>query len=843
MPGSSNGMPIGAPIGAPIGSSNPIGSAAGRNPIGAPFGRKTQWGVTSSGGREVTTPPVPPPARSRVSGDGHDGGSAPPGGSRRSQWDERGGGGASESTGGSRRSQWDERSGGGGCGSGTTEGTSRRSQWDERGSVPAPADKARGVGGGAVVGGTRDPVLDKARGSIAARLDSREGTVPVGAAAVAANRGVHVPACLSPTAPPSQKTRPVILVSNLSPQISSSDLRQLFEASHVDVDSVQIPVDKDSGRTKGHALVALQVDNPEDMDVAADFAVHRLQGARIGGMAISIEVKISPGLGKGGVRPGVVGPAVVPAGKGVPPPNAAMPAVPGAAGRGVTVPPKGKKTQICTYWKDGRCTRGQLCSFAHGDHELEPTARAAYLAAQPQPPKIIRAPTLSSDPKFVTNRKTQICVYWKDGRCTRGVSCSFAHGEEELLNSRAPPPRPVPEPVRPQPESRRTQRDRTERRHSKSRSPRRPKPVTFSKRDTLAAVDRTECAVLEPEPDDTSDKKAKEAGAGSDSPVVCEDDEPAKAAPLSPSRDPMVPPPAPFLLNEEGLTQLADLYGVGLKLLQDIGWRPGMGVGKDPGGKLEPVSLQALSLASTRYGMRDRRCLGRKAPRKYKDSDAPTSDGAGGSSSSSRSGSRSSRKSSKSSRSSVRSKSRSRSKRKPRKPPAPPVRSAGHREKVPVKSRSRSASKSKSSPRSISSSSSCSSSSSSRSGRRRRARRLRRSRPRAADKGGFSSTAGAAGAGAAGAAGAGAGAAGAAAGAAVLAPSSQVKEPPEIAQAKKQVLAKLTMMKNIEPKEQRAKEFRLLLREWHPDKNPERIDMATAVFQFLQKGKSLLNLK
>lgn len=73
--------------------------------------------------------------------------------------------------------------------------------------------------------------------------------------------------------------------------------------------------------------------------------------------------------------------------------------------------------------------------------------------------------------------------------------------------------------------------------------------------------------------------------------------------------------------------------------------------------------------------------------------------------------------------------------------------------------------------------------------------------------------------------------------------AAPVKEPPEIAQAKKQVLAKLTVMKNIEPKEQRAKEFRLLLREWHPDKNPERIDMATAVFQFLQKGKSLLSLK
>lgn len=73
--------------------------------------------------------------------------------------------------------------------------------------------------------------------------------------------------------------------------------------------------------------------------------------------------------------------------------------------------------------------------------------------------------------------------------------------------------------------------------------------------------------------------------------------------------------------------------------------------------------------------------------------------------------------------------------------------------------------------------------------------------------------------------------------------SKPVHEPPEIALAKKQVLAKLTVMKNIVEKESRQKEFRQLLREWHPDKNPERIEMATAVFQFLQKGKSLLNLK
>merc|ERR1712232_575005 len=86
----------------------------------------------------------------------------------------------------------------------------------------------------------------------------------------------------------------------------------------------------------------------------------------------------------------------------------------------------------------------------------------------------------------------------------------------------------------------------------------------------------------------------------------------------------------------------------------------------------------------------------------------------------------------------------------------------------------------------------------------------------------------------------------AAAGAAAAAEAAQpvvVVEDPETALAKKQVLAKLTDMKKIEPKEERAKAFRVLLREWHPDKNAHQIDKATAVFQFLQKGKSLLSPK
>lgn len=63
---------------------------------------------------------------------------------------------------------------------------------------------------------------------------------------------------------------------------------------------------------------------------------------------------------------------------------------------------------------------------------------------------------------------------------------------------------------------------------------------------------------------------------------------------------------------------------------------------------------------------------------------------------------------------------------------------------------------------------------------------------------------------------------------------------PELDLAKKSALDQLVKMKSVEPRDARMKEFRALLRQWHPDKNPEKKDLATAVFQFLQKGKSLL---
>lgn len=67
------------------------------------------------------------------------------------------------------------------------------------------------------------------------------------------------------------------------------------------------------------------------------------------------------------------------------------------------------------------------------------------------------------------------------------------------------------------------------------------------------------------------------------------------------------------------------------------------------------------------------------------------------------------------------------------------------------------------------------------------------------------------------------------------------KTNPEIEQAKSEVLKKIMSLKEaaLETQE-RNRQWRALLREWHPDKH-ENKDLATAVFQFLQKAKSLIH--
>lgn len=64
---------------------------------------------------------------------------------------------------------------------------------------------------------------------------------------------------------------------------------------------------------------------------------------------------------------------------------------------------------------------------------------------------------------------------------------------------------------------------------------------------------------------------------------------------------------------------------------------------------------------------------------------------------------------------------------------------------------------------------------------------------------------------------------------------------PEVEKAKGEALEELMRLRSVEPKEVRMSDFRGLLRKWHPDKNPDRVEVATEVFQFLQKGKAILD--
>lgn len=81
---------------------------------------------------------------------------------------------------------------------------------------------------------------------------------------------------------------------------------------------------------------------------------------------------------------------------------------------------KFRKTKFCSFLRKGRCGRGEACSYAHSEAELE------------------RLPDFS---------KTTICQQWKDGKCPYAMDkCRFAHGKQDLRtqHSKQEPPTQPP---------------------------------------------------------------------------------------------------------------------------------------------------------------------------------------------------------------------------------------------------------------------------------------------------------------------------------------------------------------------------------------------------------------
>ncbi|CAE7890489.1 unnamed protein product [Symbiodinium microadriaticum] len=80
------------------------------------------------------------------------------------------------------------------------------------------------------------------------------------------------------------------------------------------------------------------------------------------------------------------------------------------------------KRTFCKFWQENKCTKGDACTFAHGDHEIgQPIHNDSW------------APTAKGQGNDQNvSRKKIICKFWQDGKCSKGPGCTFAHGEQEL---------------------------------------------------------------------------------------------------------------------------------------------------------------------------------------------------------------------------------------------------------------------------------------------------------------------------------------------------------------------------------------------------------------------------
>lgn len=84
------------------------------------------------------------------------------------------------------------------------------------------------------------------------------------------------------------------------------------------------------------------------------------------------------------------------------------------------------KEELCFFFEMGKCTFGDECFAAHGEHELR---GRGVLSTAPKRQRV----------------KTKLCSFFLRGKCTFGDNCMNAHGEDDLRE--APTPAPVPAPA------------------------------------------------------------------------------------------------------------------------------------------------------------------------------------------------------------------------------------------------------------------------------------------------------------------------------------------------------------------------------------------------------------
>mmetsp|Transcript_64941 Transcript_64941/g.119532 ORF Transcript_64941/g.119532 Transcript_64941/m.119532 type:complete len:401 (-) Transcript_64941:120-1322(-) len=88
------------------------------------------------------------------------------------------------------------------------------------------------------------------------------------------------------------------------------------------------------------------------------------------------------------------------------------------------------RTRLCTsIVKLGMCRNGDQCQYAHNREELrEPAESLQALHLLSERPATIKEEGPSKAPLI----KVDMCKFFQQGRCLRGEACTFAHDEDEL---------------------------------------------------------------------------------------------------------------------------------------------------------------------------------------------------------------------------------------------------------------------------------------------------------------------------------------------------------------------------------------------------------------------------
>ena len=85
-----------------------------------------------------------------------------------------------------------------------------------------------------------------------------------------------------------------LYVGNLAYSVTDSELQQMFEP-HGTVQSAQVIIDRDTGRSKGFGFVEM------GSDEEAQAAISAMHGAEIGGRTLTVnEARPKPDAGRGG---------------------------------------------------------------------------------------------------------------------------------------------------------------------------------------------------------------------------------------------------------------------------------------------------------------------------------------------------------------------------------------------------------------------------------------------------------------------------------------------------------------------------------------------------------------